>query len=188
MPQGERVQWAKSLGLANVLHDDVWHLGSAPNPPLPDNLASNAESVIGLVGTETDINQLRFEIVRGDLDIAEGDLVSVSIGTNKVLYQVLNGLTKEEIVEQKNTRGYVSARARKIGVWNDDTQRLGIVNWLPEPNAIVRCENKQSAAIDWRNLGYFPNTAYGIGVDPDTLVTQATGRSSYGRASPSDVS
>lgn len=174
VPRAHRIDWAKQAGFQRVVDDEVWHLGASPNPPLPETVGMDARTIIGLVAPDTDINQLRFEIVRSDLDIAEGDLVSVRIGTDQVLYQVLNGFTKEEVVEQKNTRGFISGRARKIGVWDDAEQRLGTVNWLPAPNAIVRCEKKQAADTNWRNIGHFPNTAYGVGLDPNTIVTHST--------------
>ena len=93
--------------------------------------------LIGLTAPETDVSRLRVEIVRTDLDLEVGRMLEAQVGARSVLYQLTNGLTKEEILQQKNTRGYVLADAKKIGSWNDTKQRFEVVNWVPRPNAPV---------------------------------------------------
>jgi uncharacterized membrane protein YphA (DoxX/SURF4 family) len=74
----------------------------------------NIENLVGLVATDTTVNILQFEIIK-DIDIEEGKLVEVDIRDKRVLYQIMNGFTKEEVIHQKNTYGYALGKARKIG-------------------------------------------------------------------------
>jgi hypothetical protein len=59
-------------------------------------------SIVGLVAPDTSIERLNFEVVR-DNGLEEGRLVEVQIGEQAVIYQVVNGATREEIVQQRNT-------------------------------------------------------------------------------------
>lgn len=54
---------------------------------------SKRADLIGFVAPDTDIATLRFEVTRTDLEIGEGQLVEVIIGTTSVLYQIINGVT-----------------------------------------------------------------------------------------------
>jgi len=127
-----------------------------------------------LVAADTDISTLVVEVVRTDLDLKEGCLIEVSIASFPVLYQIMNGLTKEEILQQKNTRGYVRIHAKKIGCWNHQEQRFEVVKWITNPNAPVFLESTRSAAANRDAIGYFPGTAYPVCVDPVPLVTHNT--------------
>ncbi len=69
------------------------------------DLLKNLDSFVGIVAPETSIARLYFEIVH-DKDIEQGRLVETYVGEKHVLYQILDGMTKEEIIEKKNTRGF----------------------------------------------------------------------------------
>src|SRR5690606_12518498 len=89
------------------------------------------------VAPGTDTRMLKFEVVRYDLEFEEGQWLEARIGQRRVVYQLLNGLTREEIVQQRNTRGYVIAEARKIGCWSSEHSRFEKVRWIPAPNTPV---------------------------------------------------
>lgn len=131
-------------------------------------------NLIGLVAPETDVTRLRIELVRTDLDLREGHLVEVQIGSKMVLYQIINGLTKEEILQQKNTRGYVRADAKKIGCWDEKSCSFEVVKWIPHPNAPVFSIDFCSSTPDKDATGHFPGTNYPVSVDVDSLVTHNT--------------
>jgi uncharacterized protein len=80
-----------------------------------DPLVLRHQSLLGVVAPDTDIARLRFEILRTDLDLEGGQLVEVRLGKRMVLYQIVNGLTKEAILQQKNMYGFVRGDAKKIG-------------------------------------------------------------------------
>lgn len=129
------------------------------------------DRLIGLVAHDTDIGTLRVEVVRTDTSLAEGALLEVEISGNPVLYQIINGLTKEEILQQKNSRGFVRADAKKIGYWNADMDSFAIARWLPSPNAPVFLVRESDATPIKEAIGHFPGTNYPVRVDVDPLVT-----------------
>jgi len=119
------------------------------------------KSLVGLIAPETTIDKIFFEVVQDD-GLEEGRLVEVQIGKRIVTYQVVNGLTKEEIVQYKNTYGYARAQAQKIGVWNSEERRFVFVKWLPQPNAPVFLKSVGAFKTQHDVVGYFPNTDYGV--------------------------
>ena len=127
--------------------------------------------LVGLVAADTKVGQLQFELVRADIDLHEGSLVEVEVDGRPVLYQVITGLTKEEVLQEKNTRGFVRAQAKKIGFWNSDRQSFDPVPWLPQPNQPVLLVGPTMGADAKEAIGHFPGTAYPVCVDPDLLVT-----------------
>jgi hypothetical protein len=131
-------------------------------------------TLIGIVAPDTSLEKLFFEVVRGD-GLEEGRLVEVSIGNRTVTYQIVNGLTKEEIVQHKNTYGYVRAQAQKIGEWDSSTNRFRFARWLPEANSpvFIRAEEKFVPKVE--AVGHFPGTNYTTFIkNMDELVTHNT--------------
>ena len=143
-------------------------------PPIADQTWEKRQNLLGLVAPETDIDQMQIELVRSDIDVEEGRLVEVAIGHKPIVYQILNGLTKEEIVQQKNTRGYVRAVAKKIGHWNADGGFFEIVRWVPQPNSAVFLIDNCTPDHDREAVGYFPGTRYPVKMDVHNLVTHNT--------------
>jgi hypothetical protein len=127
--------------------------------------------LIGLVASDTNVGQLQIELVRADLDLHEGSLVEVEIKGRPVLYQVIKGLTKEEVLQEKNTRGFVRAQAKKIGFWDNDRRSFDPVPWLPQPNQAVHLVRPNQEAVQRDAIGYFPGTSYPVSIDPQLLVT-----------------
>ena len=98
---------------------------SADDNDLSDaRLVQLKKSLVGLVSPDTSVETLFFEIVNRFDGLEEGRLVEVQIGERTVTYQVVNGLTKEEVVHQKNTYGYARAQAQKIGEWDGTGERF----------------------------------------------------------------
>lgn len=132
------------------------------------------QRLIGLVASDTNVGQLQIELVRADLDLHEGSLVEVEIKGRPVLYQVIKGLTKEEVLQEKNTRGFVRAQAKKIGFWNNDRRSFDPAPWLPQPNQAVLLVRPEQETVAKDAVGHFPGTAYPVSVDPNPLVTHNT--------------
>lgn len=134
-------------------------------------LVATKESLVGLVAPDTTVERLYFEIVKED-GLEEGRLVEVEIGTRTVTYQIVNGLTKEEVVQQKNTRGFARAQAQKIGEWDAATKRFKFVRWLPTPNAPVFLRTIVAFVPSSDAVGHFPGTDYPVSIRSiDDLVT-----------------
>lgn len=81
----------------------------------------------GIVDSDTSTEYLHFEVIN-DTGLAEGSLIEARIGDERrVIYQVVDGVTREEVVQQKNKYGYARAKARKIGTWDSDQQKFNPV-------------------------------------------------------------
>ena len=70
-----------------------------------------------VVVSDTSLDYVLFEVTE-ERDLSEGRLVEARIGDSFVIFQIIEGLTREDIVQQKNTYGYARAKARKIGRWD----------------------------------------------------------------------
>ena len=135
------------------------------------NISYFSSNLIGIVDTDTNVDKLNFEIVHSDLDIAEGLLVSVCIGEIPVLYQVIDGFTKEEILYQKNTYGYARGHAKKVGVWNENKGRFEQAKWIPNLNDAVYLVKPLVAKPKADAIGFFPSTDYQVSMNINDLVT-----------------
>jgi len=158
-----------STGTVSKLDDDQ------QDDSVKKKIREERDQILGLVSRNTTVGQLEIDLVRTDTDISEGSLVEVRDGEDSVLYQILDGLTMREVVSQKNTHGYVHARARKIGSWNFDRNAFDVAPWLPEPNAIVRIKSTSTPIeVDRAAIGYFPRSDYPLMVDTNIMVTHNT--------------
>lgn len=144
------------------------------DPEIKALVDQTKSSLVGLVASDSDISQIQFEIIRTDIDISEGRLLKVEIGSVPTLYQIINGITREEIIQQKNTRGFVRGKAKKIGRWDDVNKHFEIVKWLPCPNSPVYLVDESSCPVTKESIGHFPRTNYPVTIDVDQLVTHNT--------------
>ncbi|MBU0622653.1 MAG: DUF87 domain-containing protein [Gammaproteobacteria bacterium] len=138
------------------------------------DLVMEKDSIVGLVAPDTTVEKLYFEVVKDD-GLEEGRLVEVKIGGRKVTYQLVNGLSKEEVVQQKNTHGFVRAQAQKIGEWDDAAKRFKLVKWLPKPNSPVMLKSTAVFQHSSSAIGHFPGTDYPVSIkNINDLVTHNT--------------
>ena len=138
------------------------------------SILERMEDFLGIVAEDTNVERLYFEVIR-EQDIEEGNLVAVAIRGQEVLYQIINGLTKEEIVHQKHKYGYARAESRKVGRWDEAEQRFRRVKWLPGLNAPVFRSGRGAVAPQLSTVGHFPGTNYPVGLrSVSDLVTHNT--------------
>lgn len=132
------------------------------------------ERLCGIVDSDTSLEYMQFEVV-DESGLSEGRLVEARIGTQRsVIYQVIEGLTREEIVQQKNKYGYARAKARKIGAWNMDDSKFIPVPWLPRMNAPVFLMGAEDCQPQAACIGHFPNTPYGVRLEVSPAVSHNT--------------
>lgn len=163
--------WAGEVGRV-VSGGSVLRVADRSAVPGTSALAERArDQLIGLVAPDTTVGELQIELVRSDTDIHEGSLLEVQIGKQVVLYQVVRGITKEELLIERNKRGFVRAQARKIGAWNSKKRAFDPVPWLPQPNQPVLLVAPQQTQPGREAIGHFPGTSYPVGIDPHRLVT-----------------
>jgi hypothetical protein len=146
---------------------------AAEVPGLLDSIARFRERVVGVVAPETCSERLLVDVTNPNIAVSEGQLLEVTIGGIKTLYQVIEGTAKEEILREKNTRGYAVAEARKIGTWNGSLTRFEKVSWLPSVNQLVELAHYPPATFTGRSIGHFPDTGYTVTVDTTQLVTHS---------------
>ena len=146
-----------------------------PDEALAKNdLVKAKGALIGLVAPDTSVEKLYFEVVK-DEGLEEGRLVEVKIGERMVTYQLVNGVTKEEVVQHKNTHGFARAQAQKIGQWDQSSKRFTFVKWLPAPNAPVLLKSTADFVTSSSAVGHFPGTNYPVSIkNIDELVTHNT--------------
>lgn len=132
------------------------------------------DRLCGIVDTDTNPEYLQFEVIN-EVGLAEGSLAEVRIGdSQRVIYQLVDGVTRDEVVQQKNKYGYARAKARKIGTWDDDGRRFCPVPWMPRMNAPVFLLEELEGGPDDDCIGHFPATPYGVRLDPSECVTHNT--------------
>jgi len=130
--------------------------------------------LIGIVDQGTTIERLEFEIIN-ESDLSEGRLVEVDINGQPVIYQIMDGLTKEDIVAQKNKYGYARGTANKIGKWNSANKKFEPVEWLPNINSPIYLKSSKAPEPDLLTVGHFPKTNYNVRINSiSDLVTHNT--------------
>lgn len=137
-------------------------------------VVAKKDRLVGIVGPDTNLGTLIFEVTGMDTDIEEGQLVETRIGDKSVLYQIIDGVSREEVLQERNSYGYARAKARKIGVWNDELGRFEKVRWIPLVNEPVLLVTEEQPEPRAGVIGYFPKTRYPVRVELNSLVTHNT--------------
>ena len=137
-----------------------------------DKINEVKKSLLGFVSVGSTSEILKINLVRSDMSIQQGSVIELTQNGRKIDYQVVNGITQEEQLRQKNTHGYVQVRARKIGFWNQDTRKYIIDQRLPNPNVEVRVKSTDLVKSSLEGIGYLYNTSNEIRVDLNKLVTR----------------
>ena len=99
-------------------------------------LYERREQFVGYVSSGSNINTINFSIVREankfEQKISEGAILKTLIyGQDTTFYQVINGDTKEEHLENFDRHGFTIGIARKLGKYNNDTKDLNVSKWMP---------------------------------------------------------
>jgi len=163
---------AVELGEANhhEAERDLVSLADMEAIAVSDELLSSAQRTIadafrtrciGFVAPDTDIGRLIVEIAV-EKELAAGRLVCTTSCGHDVFYQLTNGLTKEEIIQQKNTSGFVAAHAKSVGVWDERGARFKPISWVPSPNAPVLLIAPSDSQFRRDQIGTFPGTDFGV--------------------------
>ena len=129
---------------------------------------------LGIIDVDSSIEHIFIEIIN-EQQVEEGRLIEAEIKGEKVLFQVLEGITIEDIVRQKNKYGYARAKARKIGKWSNNKKKFENVKWLPQINRPVFIKKKEDIEVNEDAIGIFPESNYYVTIkDIDRLVTHNT--------------
>ena len=132
------------------------------------------DKLVGIVATGSSIGTLYVEVISAE-GLEEGRLLRTSISGRSVIYQVVDGVTEEEFVHQKNAFGYVRVKAKKIGHWDVEERRFKAVNWVPNLNAPVFLLESGDGVPSLEAVGVFPSTDFELRLKslPDLVTHNA---------------
>lgn len=157
----------------NTLSEHVADLiYKSDNPPENDYL----KRFIGVVGENSVIEKIKFNY-NSKINIRNGELVELMIGEHRVLYQVVQGITKTEQLEGKNQSGYVVGEAIQLGEWNCESGRFEYYGWVPTINTPIyvasNISEPQILESEYQ-IGSIPNTNYPVILNKEIAVTHHT--------------
>jgi len=142
---------------------------------LKHKLWNDRSSFIGSVIEGSDVNSVRIELYRDSQNLAEGHMLSIEINATPVLYQITNGITKSELLEESNRHGFMIIEARKLGVWQSDDFRFDTFTWTPAIHTSVYLATVSDIEYEViKCIGRVPESNYGIRVHTNELVTHNT--------------
>ncbi len=148
---------AVPAGTATKIHPE----GSLKSVLDEETYIKRSNEFVGLVTENTSINKLYVEVIQ-ETGVSEGAILEASIKGTPVLYQITDGLTREEIVSHRNTRGFARAEARKIGRWDSSKSSFRMVKWIPEMHSPAFQSVGPTEELDETAIGCLPSTKYPI--------------------------
>lgn len=134
----------------------------------------NFHRLVGFVTQGTSIERLYFEVIKEN-EIFQGRLVEAEVSGKRIIYQILDGLTKEEIIHQKNTYGFARCEAIQIGEWDLDSLKFKPSTWIPKMNSPIYLIQQEEREQNKKAVGFFPMSNYFVEIRSlDQLVTHNT--------------
>ena len=131
---------------------------------------------VGIVDENSNISKIRF-IYNSINEISDGQLLEIFYGQKKILYQVVQGITKIEQLEQKNESGYVIGEAIQLGIWINERGQFEKFGWVPFINSpVYLASDIKSPPIKESeyNIGNIPNTNYPVTINKDIAISHHT--------------
>ena len=173
-------QWIKILttteidrlfekSISKYIPDKIYKI---KNPPENDYL----NRFIGLVYENSVIEKIRFSY-NSKVEIHSGQLIELNINSHKVLYQIVQGITKNEQLTNKNESSFIIGEAIQLGEWNEEKGRFEQYGWVPSINTPIFIASPISAPTISDNeyiIGCIPNTNYPVIINTEYAVTHHT--------------
>ncbi len=134
------------------------------------------DKFIGIIDENSSISKIHF-IYNSKKEIFDGQLVEVIIRDKKVLYQVIQGITKIEQLEQKNETGYISGEAIQLGIWNNDICKFEKFGWVPNISSpVYLASHIEPPKIEDNEyqIGVIPNSNYPVILNKELSLTHHT--------------
>lgn len=131
---------------------------------------------IGIVTENSTIEKIKF-IYNSKNEITEGSLLEVKIGNRTVYYQIIEGITKIEQLENKNETGFIIGEAIQLGTWEQEKVKFEPFGWVPEINSPVYIASQvknTDIADDELIIGKIPNTSFPVVIKKDLALTHHT--------------
>ncbi|MCM1221542.1 MAG: DUF87 domain-containing protein [Lachnospiraceae bacterium] len=131
---------------------------------------------IGLVYQDSTIDKIRFTY-NAKVEIYSGQLIESYINGDKVLYQVVQGITKNEQLANKNESSFIIGEAVQLGEWNSNSGKFEQFGWVPSvstPVFLASAIGETDTSKDEYIIGYIPGTNYPAIINKQYAVTHHT--------------
>lgn len=141
----------------------------------PDN-CDYLNKFIGIVCENSIIEKIKF-LYNSRLEISEGQLIELFIGKHKVLYQIVQGITKIEQLENKNESSFIVGEAIQLGEWNNEMGRFEQYGWVPNINTPIFIATpivEPTLTENEYTVGCIPRTNYPVIINKELAVTHHT--------------
>lgn len=177
-------QWVKVLATAEI--SQIFNNKAVFNSHTDDIIYKIVEipetkyldTFIGIVTANSNIGKIKF-IYNSKTAIQEGQLLEIRVGENntKVYYQIIEGVTKIEILENKNETGLIIGDAIQLGTWDQDKAKFEQFGWVPYINSPVylaaEIESPQISEKEFQ-IGKIPNTNFPVIINKELALTHHT--------------
>jgi hypothetical protein len=141
---------------------------------VPDTKYLN--TFIGIVTENSIIEKIKF-IYNSKNIVKEGNLLEVKIGASTVFYQVIEGITKIEQLENKNETGLIIGEAIQLGTWEQQKTKFDPFGWVPEINSPVYIASQVDSIDvekDELKIGDIPDTNFPVIINKNLALTHHT--------------
>lgn len=131
---------------------------------------------VGVVVERSTILKIRFDFA-GCAPVSEGNLVELGVDKKKILYQVVQGTTDIETLEEKDETGLTVGEAVQLGVWNSKSLSFDKFGWVPEINTpIFLATDIGPVPISEKEvkIGTIPGTNYPVLLNLQEAITHHT--------------
>ncbi len=175
-------QWVKVLvsdEINKIFQDKIYNTFNDENVVFKiTNPVNNdyLEKFVGLIDENSTISTIRF-VYNSKKEIFDGQLLEVFIRGKKVLYQVIQGVTKIETLEQKNETGYIVGEAIQLGIWRPENGNFEKYGWVPFINSPVYVASPIPVPEIEENeyeIGKIPNSNYPVIIKKEIALTHHT--------------
>jgi hypothetical protein len=174
-------QWIKVISNDEI--DDIF-TQHEPISYLPDavykieNVPENdyLKRFVGIITENSQISRIRF-LYNSRKDIYEGQLLEVKVNNQTVLYQIVEGLTKIEQLENKNQNGLIIGEAIQLGTWSKTKFKFEQFGWVANINSPVFIASPIEPYIpstDEFVVGHVPDTNYPVVLNKNIAITHHT--------------
>ncbi|NCN05106.1 MAG: ATP-binding protein [Spirochaetales bacterium] len=178
----ENKQWIKILfskSIADIFENIPAKENSQRNEVYKLAIEKRPELLTRFVGLTIDkslINKLRFYYVPGHTKLQEGDLLEVDLRDDRILYQVIEGITEISKLESHNETGYVVGEAIQLGTWNASNMQFERYGWVPDINTPVFRASDVEPTSDGKDFlaGNLPGTNYQVIMNLQDAVSHHT--------------
>lgn len=131
---------------------------------------------VGVVIDGSDIMKVRFDYA-GRVPVYEENLLEAQVAGKRVLYQIVQGLTDIEALEQKNEAGLIVGEAVQLGIWDPERLVFDKFGWVPNVNTPLFLASDPPAihiGEGEQQVGAIPGTRFPVLLNLQSAVTHHT--------------